>query len=139
MNKDKSETEMLSKNLFDSLGKDNDEPSDSKTQTRTQPAVSKDSKIQKNTIPNQVDHFKNMIKNGTKQQQHDASKAVGYSALIDGLNTQQKYILRDFILDILRNDSPKGSLAFALLEALERIDPDAFWQFVVTNYMEVYR
>lgn len=74
------------------------------------------------------------IKNGDKQQQHDSAKALGYIAKSGVLTTQQKLEIKVFLVELLVAGDLSISVAFAILEALERIDPDAFWQLVIGWY-----
>lgn len=74
------------------------------------------------------------IKNGTPDQQKDAGKALGYIARTGVLTTSQKLEIRAFITDIINSQVLTVGVAFVLLEALERIDPDAFWTLVMGWY-----
>lgn len=74
------------------------------------------------------------IKSGDKEQQHDAAKAIGYIAKAGAMTTSQKLEMKAFLTDVLHKGDLSLGVAFAILEALERIDPDAFWQLIMGWY-----
>ena len=76
------------------------------------------------------------IRSGDKTQQHDAAKAIGYMAKCGALNAQQKLEVKAFLIKTLQTDELSMGVAFAILEALERIDIDSFWTLVVGWYAQ---
>lgn len=74
------------------------------------------------------------IKEGDKHQQHDAAKALGYMSRSGAMTASQKLEARVFLTEILQKPFLTIGVAFAILEALERIDPDAFWTMVMGWY-----
>lgn len=63
-----------------------------------------------------------------------AAKAVGYIASTGVMGTQAKMNSKEVIINVLVKQRPPVGVAFALLEALERIHPDEFWQLVMGWY-----
>lgn len=79
-------------------------------------------KIQENAMLPLI-HY---LKTGDKQQQHDAAKALGYIARTGALTNKQRDEVKTYLLEIVKNATLSPGVAFAVLEALERVDPDAF-------------
>lgn len=81
----------------------------------------------------------NVLRTGSSQQRHDAAKAVGYIARTGLLPTRLKEEARTVIEDILVNEHPPISTAFALIESLNRVDENAFWSIVLSWYSQAVR
>lgn len=77
------------------------------------------------------------ITDGSKSQKFDAAKALGYMAKTGVMTTHQRIQVKLFLTEVLEEGNLSGDIAFALLESLERVDPDAFWTLVVGWYMLV--
>lgn len=87
-------------------------------------------KIQENAMLPLI-HY---LKTGDKQQQHDAAKALGYIARTGALTNKQRDEVKTYLLEIVKNATLSPGVAFAVLEALERVDPDAFWSLLMKWY-----
>ncbi len=87
-----------------------------------------------NTQEDGIQILINTLRIGTPIQKHDAAKALGYIAKAGLLKQVYRHDLVKIIVDILTNESPGLTVAFALLEALIRIDEDAFWSLIISFY-----
>lgn len=87
-------------------------------------------KIQENAMLPLI-HY---LQRGDKQQQHDAAKALGYIAKTGAFTAKQRDDVKVYLLDIVKNATLSPGVAFAVLEALERVDPDAFWSLLMRWY-----
>ena len=86
-----------------------------------------------------VEAIVNVLRTGSHQQRYDAAKAIGYIARTGLLTAKNKLDCQNAISDILINEQPGISLAFALLEALQRVSEDAFWSLVISWYSQSVR
>lgn len=75
-----------------------------------------------------------LLRLGTPNQKHDAAKALGYIGKLGQMSAGFKIEAKNVITDILTNEYPSLTNAFAMLEALERIDNDAFWTLIMSYY-----
>lgn len=92
-------------------------------------------KAMKDDLQGVIGYLLRCIKNNSdKSVRHDAAKAVGYLARIGALNAEQKILFKNTLSEAILNSPPPVSIAFAMLEALERVDPDAFWSMVMSWY-----
>ena len=75
------------------------------------------------------------LKHGDKEEQHDAAKAIGYVAKTGSMTTDQRFKTKAFLITHLQEEKDLSlGVAFAILEALERVDSDAFWTLVMGWY-----
>lgn len=71
---------------------------------------------------------------GTPSQRHDAAKAIGYIFKIGQVSEARRVEAKNVLIDVLSNEYPTMTNAFAMLEALERVDTDAFWTLIMGWY-----
>ena len=90
--------------------------------------------------PEVSDTIKNLlylIKTGPIEQKHAACKALGYLSLVGVIDQDSKVEALSSIQDILENDHPPLNIAFALIEALFRINEDSFWTLIMSWYARI--